>query len=185
MPAIVEEESGKVVTNDYALLVRDFITEWTDFQRTGAPNLYPAEHAAEMEEINDYLYDNVNNGVYRCGFAGTQKDYEDAYRDLWEALDWVEDRLGNQRYLVGDHVTESDIRLFVTLVRFDPVYYGHFKGAIRPANFPTSGATCKNFSSCPDSATPRTSRKSSSTTTSCTKRLTPLRSCQLDQTCRG
>ncbi|WP_273368552.1 glutathione S-transferase C-terminal domain-containing protein [Corynebacterium massiliense] len=129
VPALVEEESGKVVTNDFPSHVRDFITEWTDFHRAGAPDLYPQQHAAEMEKINDYIYENINNGVYRCGFAATQSDYEDAYRRLWEALDWVEKRLSKQRYLVGEHVTETDIRLFVTLVRFDPVYYGHFKAS--------------------------------------------------------
>ena len=127
VPAIVEVASGKVVTNDYNSIVRDFITEWTDFHRAGAPNLYPAEHAAEIDELNDYIFRNINNGVYRCGFAGSQEAYEKAYADLWEALDWVEERLGQQRYLVGEHVTETDIRLFVTLVRFDPVYYSHFK----------------------------------------------------------
>ncbi|OFS21123.1 glutathione S-transferase C-terminal domain-containing protein [Corynebacterium sp. HMSC04H06] len=127
VPAIVEVASGKVVTNDYDSIVRDFITEWTDYHRAGAPNLYPAAHAAEIDELNDYIFRNINNGVYRCGFAGSQEAYEKAYADLWEALDWVEERLGQQRYLVGEHVTETDIRLFVTLVRFDPVYYSHFK----------------------------------------------------------
>lgn len=127
VPAIVEESTAKVVTNDYNLLVRDFITEWTDFHRAGAPDLYPAEHAAEMEEVNKYVFRAINNGVYRCGFAGTQEAYEAAYHELWEALDWVEERLGQQRYMVGEHITETDIRLFATLIRFDPVYSGHFK----------------------------------------------------------
>ncbi|MDD7581524.1 glutathione S-transferase family protein [Corynebacterium sp. 32222D000AT] len=127
VPAIVEVASGKVVTNDYDSIVRDFITGWTDFHRAGAPNLYPAEHAAEIDELNEYIFRNINNGVYRCGFAGSQEAYEKAYADLWEALDWVEERLGQQRYMVGEHLTETDIRLFVTLVRFDPVYYSHFK----------------------------------------------------------
>lgn len=127
VPAIVEESTGRVVTNDYNLLVRDFITEWTDFHRAGAPELYPAEHASEMEELNDYIFRTINNGVYRCGFAGSQDAYEDAYKELWEALDVIEERLGHQRYLVGKHITETDIRLFATLIRFDPVYYGHFK----------------------------------------------------------
>lgn len=127
VPAVVEVASGKVVTNDYNSIVRDFITEWTDFHRAGAPDLYPAEHAAEIDELNEYIFRNINNGVYRCGFAGSQEAYEKAYADLWEALDWVEERLGRQRYMVGEHLTETDIRLFVTLVRFDPVYYSHFK----------------------------------------------------------
>lgn len=127
VPAIVEESSKRVVTNDYPSIVRDFIKEWSQFQTPGAPNLYPEEHASEMEEINDYIFHNINNGVYRCGFAGSQEAYEAAYVQLWEALDWVEERLGKQRYMVGNHITETDIRLFVTLIRFDPVYYSHFK----------------------------------------------------------
>ena len=127
VPAIVEESTGRVVTNDYPSIVRDFITNWKDFQREGAPNLYPEQHAEEMEKINYYIFKSINNGVYRCGFAGSQEAYESAYEFMWEALDWVEDRLGKQRYMIGDHITETDIRLFVTLIRFDPVYYSHFK----------------------------------------------------------
>ncbi|MCQ9334740.1 glutathione S-transferase C-terminal domain-containing protein [Corynebacterium phoceense] len=127
VPAIVEESTKRVVTNSYNTIVRDFITEWTDFQRAGAPNLYPAQHAEEMEKLNESIFHNINNGVYRAGFAGSQEAYEKAYNQLWEALDSVEERLGTQRYMVGDHITETDIRLFVTLIRFDPVYYGHFK----------------------------------------------------------
>ncbi|AGF72292.1 glutathione S-transferase family protein [Corynebacterium halotolerans] len=129
VPAMVEESSKKVVTNDFPSLVRDMIIEWTDHHRPGAPNLYPAEHAEEMEEINKYLFTEINNGVYRCGFAGTQEAYEAAYERLWNALDWAEERLSARRYLVGDHVTETDIRLFTTLVRFDAVYHGHFKAS--------------------------------------------------------
>lgn len=127
VPAIVEVESKKVVTNNYNSLVRDFILEWKDFHREGAPDLYPLEHAEEMEEVNEKIFRAINNGVYRCGFTPSQEKYEEAYREFWEALDWVEERLGKQRYMIGDHITETDIRLFVTLIRFDPVYYGHFK----------------------------------------------------------
>src|SRR5699024_630137 len=98
-----------------------------DFQREGAPNLYPEEHAEEMEELNYYIFKAINNGVYRSGFAGSQEAYESAYDFLWEALYWVEDRLRKQRYMIGYHITETDIRLFVTLIRFDPVSYSHFK----------------------------------------------------------
>ena len=73
------------------------------------------------------VYTEINNGVYRCGFAGSQQAYEAAYDRLFTALDWVSDRLSNQRYLVGDTITEADVRLFTTLARFDPVYHGHFK----------------------------------------------------------
>ena len=77
--------------------------------------------------MSEPIYRFVNNGVYRCGFAGTQDAYDKAYRRLWEHLDRLEDRLTTRRYLVGDHITEADVRLFTTLVRFDPVYHGHFK----------------------------------------------------------
>lgn len=73
------------------------------------------------------IYTEINNGVYRCGFAGSQESYEAAYDRLWTALDWVEERLATRRYLMGDHITEADVRLFTTLVRFDAVYYSHFK----------------------------------------------------------
>lgn len=127
VPAIVEVATGKVVTNSYNHIVRDFITQWGQFHREGAPDLYPAEHAEEIEEVNERIFRDINNGVYRCGFAGSQEAYDSAFERLWDALMWVEERLGRQRYLVGDHITESDIRLYVTLIRFDPVYYGHFK----------------------------------------------------------
>ena len=77
--------------------------------------------------MSEPIYRYVNNGVYRCGFAGTQEAYDKAYRRLWEHLDLLEERLATRRYLVGDHITEADVRLFTTLVRFDPVYHGHFK----------------------------------------------------------
>ena len=73
------------------------------------------------------VFTEVNNGVYRCGFAGSQEAYDEAYDRLWTALDWLEERLADRRYLMGDAVTEADVRLFTTLVRFDPVYHGHFK----------------------------------------------------------
>lgn len=127
VPALVGESTGRVVTNDYPSMVRDFIEQWTDFQAGGAPDLFPEQHREEMEELNEYIFHGINNGVYRCGFAGSQEAYEEAYDQLWEALDWAEERLGTQRYMVGDHITETDIRLFATLIRFDPVYYSHFK----------------------------------------------------------
>lgn len=127
VPAIVEVETGMVITNDFDQITRDFSSEWTQFHREGAPNLWPADKAEEMEQVMRRIYTEVNNGVYRSGFAGSQEAYESAYDRLWTAMDWLEERLTNQRYLMGDHITEADIRLFTTLVRFDPVYHGHFK----------------------------------------------------------
>jgi putative glutathione S-transferase len=127
VPAVVDVPSGGVVTNDFPRITEDFSTQWRDHHREGAPDLLPAEHAEEMAQVNARVYTEVNNGVYRCGFAGTQESYDEAYARLWSALDWLEVRLADRRYLVGDTITESDVRLFTTLVRFDPVYHGHFK----------------------------------------------------------
>ena len=127
VPAVVEIESGKVVTNDFAPMTLDFSTEWRQYHRDGAPDLYPQALREEMAPVMKRIYTEINNGVYRCGFAGEQSSYQDAYDRLFTALDWVSERLANQRYLMGDTITEADVRLFTTLVRFDPVYHGHFK----------------------------------------------------------
>ena len=127
VPAIVDIPSGAVVTNNFPQITEDFSTEWTQFHREGAPDLLPAEHLEELRAVNKRIFTEINNGVYRCGFAGSQDAYDTAYDRLWTAMDWLEDRLSRQRYLVGDTITEADVRLFTTLVRFDPVYHGHFK----------------------------------------------------------
>ena len=127
VPAIVEVATGQVVTNDFAQMTLDLSTEWTAYHRDGAPKLYPEPLRAEIDEVARRVYTEVNNGVYRCGFAGSQQAYEAAYDRLFTALDWLSERLSGQRYLVGDTITEADVRLFTTLARFDPVYHGHFK----------------------------------------------------------
>ncbi|GAA3853797.1 glutathione S-transferase family protein [Tessaracoccus defluvii] len=127
VPAIVEEATGEVVTNDFAQITEDLFFEWRGFHRADAPDLWPAGLRDEMEQVMWRVYTEVNNGVYRCGFAGSQEAYDDAYDRLFTALDWLEERLGRSRYLMGEAITEADIRLFTTLVRFDPVYHGHFK----------------------------------------------------------
>ncbi|MBJ8343581.1 glutathione S-transferase family protein [Antrihabitans sp. YC2-6] len=127
VPAIVDVPTGQVVTNDVPTLTLDLSTEWTAYHRAGAPDLYPAALRDEIDEIIEPVFRDVNNGVYRCGFAGSQDAYDDAYDRLFARLDWLSDRLKHQRYLVGDTITEADIRLFTTLVRFDAVYHGHFK----------------------------------------------------------
>ena len=127
VPALVEVSSGKVVTNDFPVMTIDLSTQWREHHREGAPELYPEALRAEIDEVSSRVYQEVNNGVYRCGFAGTQRAYDSAYRRLFAALDWLEERLGSSRYLVGDTITEADVRLFTTLARFDPVYHGHFK----------------------------------------------------------
>ncbi|MFT7840342.1 glutathione S-transferase C-terminal domain-containing protein [Saccharothrix sp. BKS2] len=127
VPALVDTTTGAVVTNDFARITLDLSTEWRAHHREGAPDLLPEAHRDELDEVNRRVFTEVNNGVYRCGFAGGQKAYDEAFARLWTALDWLEERLGGQRYLVGDTITEADVRLFTTLVRFDPVYHGHFK----------------------------------------------------------
>ena len=127
MPALVEVASGKVVTNNFPVMTIDLSTQWRKHHRDGAPELYPQALRAEIDEVSDRVYTEVNNGVYRCGFAGTQRAYDSAYRRLFAALDWLEERLATSRYLVGDTITEADVRLFTTLARFDAVYHGHFK----------------------------------------------------------
>jgi len=97
-----------------------------EFGGTG-PDYYPAALASDIDEVNEFVYNRVNNGVYRAGFATTQEAYEEAFTSLFEALDQLETRLAENRYLVGDTITETDWRLFTTLVRFDSVYFGHFK----------------------------------------------------------
>ena len=127
VPAVVEVASGAVVTADYRQITLDLEHEWTTFHRPGAPELYPDKLRDEIEEISAGVYEDVNNGVYKCGFASTQAAYEDAYGKLFVRLDALSERLATRRYLAGDTITEADIRLWPTLVRFDAVYHGHFK----------------------------------------------------------
>lgn len=127
VPAIVDIPTGQVVTNDFAQITLDFATEWGAHHRPGAPELYPEHLRDDMDAVMRRIFTEVNNGVYRCGFAGTQEAYDAAYDRLWTALDWLEERLATRRFLMGDSITEADVRLFTTLVRFDPVYHGHFK----------------------------------------------------------
>lgn len=127
VPAIVDTRDGAVVTNDFAQITLDFSTEWVDHHREGAPDLYPEHLRDEMDDVMRHIYTEINNGVYRCGFAGSQEAYNDAYGRLFNALDSVSERLETRRYLMGDTITEADVRLFTTLVRFDAVYHGHFK----------------------------------------------------------
>ena len=127
VPAIVDVPSGKVVTNDFAQITIDLSVEWAKHHRPGAPQLYPPALRDEIDAVAEAIYKDVNNGVYRAGFAGSQEAYESAYTRLFDRLDRLSERLSGQRYLVGDTITEADVRLFTTLVRFDPVYHGHFK----------------------------------------------------------
>jgi putative glutathione S-transferase len=127
VPAMIEIDSGQVVTNDFPWITHDLFFEWREHHRADAPDLWPDDVREEMDDVMDRVFTEVNNGVYRCGFAGSQEAYDEAYDRLWDALDWLEDRLTDRRFLMGGAVTEADVRLFTTLARFDAVYHGHFK----------------------------------------------------------
>lgn len=126
VPAVVDIETGKVVNNDYHKLSHYFEVEWASLHAPDAPQLYPEELREEMDELAEFIFHRVNNGVYKCGFARAQGAYEEAYAELFTALDHLEDHLGSRRFLMGDYITDVDIRLFVTLVRFDAAYHGAF-----------------------------------------------------------
>ncbi len=127
VPAMIDIPTGAVVTNDFGQMTLDLNTEWGAFHRDGAPELYPEELRDEIDELSESVRRDVNNGVYEAGFASSQRAYERAYRKVFTRMDWLCDRLAERRYLIGDTITEADVRLFTTLVRFDPVYHGHFK----------------------------------------------------------
>ena len=127
VPTLWDAQTKRVVSNDYPQISLDLSTEWGAYHHAGAPDLYPERLRGEIDEVNQLVYADVNNGVYQAGFATGQEAYEQAYDALFARLDWLSDRLRTQRYLVGGQLTESDVRLFTTLVRFDAVYHGHFK----------------------------------------------------------
>ncbi len=127
VPALVDTTTGEVATNDFAQITIDFSLEWTAHHRPGAPDLYPEHLRDEIDEVNTWVYTDINDGVYQCGFAGSQAAYDAAYDRLFAAMDRLEKRLTGSRYLVGDTITEADVRLFCTLVRFDAVYHSHFR----------------------------------------------------------
>jgi putative glutathione S-transferase len=121
VPVLWDRKNGTIVNNESAELLR-MLDGWH-----GDPEYRPDDLADEIDRVNERVYQYVNNGVYKCGFATSQEAYEDAYEKLFSALDWLEERLSKQRYVAGDRITEADWRLFTTLLRFDPVYHGHFK----------------------------------------------------------
>ncbi|MFI6034921.1 glutathione S-transferase family protein [Streptomyces sp. NPDC051315] len=127
VPAVVDVPSGKLVTNDFQRITLDLATEWTGLHRPGAPDLYPRERRDEIDAVMAEVYEDVNSGVYRAGFATGQDEYDEACAGVFRRLELLASRLAGRRYLVGDTITEADIRLFTTLVRFDAVYHGHFK----------------------------------------------------------
>ncbi|MFI5909012.1 glutathione S-transferase family protein [Dactylosporangium sp. NPDC051541] len=126
VPSLVDTVTGHVVTNDYPQLTLDLSADWAPLA-TRDPGLLPADLRPELDQLMQDIFEDVNNGVYRCGFATTQEAYDEAYERLFARLDALEARLADRRFLFGDRITEADVRLFTTLVRFDTVYHGHFK----------------------------------------------------------
>ena len=126
VPVLWDTKRDTIVSNESSEIIRMFNSAFAVFTNDGA-DYYPEEAREDIDQINERIYHTVNNGVYKCGFATTQEAYEEAFVPLFETLDMLEERLDRQRYLVGDRITEADWRLFTTLVRFDPVYFGHFK----------------------------------------------------------
>ncbi|MGK0405473.1 MAG: putative glutathione S-transferase [Oleispira sp.] len=126
VPILWDKKTETIVSNESSEIIRMFNTAFNHL--TGnTVDYYPAELHDSIDAINDRIYDSINNGVYRAGFATTQIAYEEAFHQLFDTLDWVESLLSKQRYLVGQMLTEADWRLFTTLIRFDAVYFGHFK----------------------------------------------------------
>ncbi len=130
VPVLWDRQKGTIVNNESSEILRMFNAA---FDAVGARegDYYPALLRKDIDALNQRIYDTVNNGVYRCGFATTQEAYEEALGPLFDSLDWLEARLAGQRYLLGSVLTEADWRLFTTLLRFDPVYVGHFKCNLR------------------------------------------------------
>jgi putative glutathione S-transferase len=126
VPVLWDKKQQTIVNNESSEIIRMLNSAFNDFGNSDM-DFYPEPLREEIDSINDIVYHNVNNGVYRAGFATTQKAYETAYDQLFSSMDELEQRLSKQRYLVGDQITEADWRLFTTLVRFDAVYYSHFK----------------------------------------------------------
>ncbi len=138
VPVLWDKKEKTIVNNESAEIIRLFNSQFQGLAQKPELDLFPANLAAEIDALNDWIYKDINNGVYRCGFARTQSAYERAFSRLFAALDAVSTILSNNRYLTGGQLTEADIRLFTTLVRFDAVYYTHFKcNQKRIADYPS------------------------------------------------
>ena len=130
VPVLWDRKEETIVSNESSEIIR-MMNQAFDAWGDGSLDLWPEPLRAQIEAINDRVYPAINNGVYRAGFATTQAAYEEAFGEVFSALDEMEEKLARDRYLVGGRLTEADIRLFTTLVRFDAVYHGHFKCNLR------------------------------------------------------
>lgn len=131
VPTLWDRKTQTIVNNESAEIIRMLNSEFDEFAENDLPDLYPVTFRALIDELNDRIYKTVNNGVYRCGFAKTQEAYNEHIGPMFETFDHLEELLSNQRYLITSYPTEADWRLFVTLIRFDFVYFSHFKCNIR------------------------------------------------------
>jgi len=147
VPALWDREKQTIVSNESAEIIRMFNSAFDGLDGVREElDFYPEPLRGEIEEVNARVYDTVNNGVYKAGFATAQDKYEEAYGALFDSLDWLEARLEKQRYLVGGRLTEADWRLFTTLIRFDAVYYSHFKcNRQRIGDFPALSAYVRDL----------------------------------------
>lgn len=127
VPVLWDSERGVIVNNESQDIVRMFNSDFDAIAEHPEVDLYPEDLRDEIDSLNERIYRSVNNGVYRCGFARSQEAYDEAFYELFDTLAWLEELLGERRYLAGDRITEADWRLFVTLIRFDRVYYVHFR----------------------------------------------------------
>jgi glutathionyl-hydroquinone reductase len=130
VPVLWDKQRATIVSNESSEIIRMFGSAFDDVG-AAAGDYYPESLREEIDAVNDRVYRTVNNGVYRAGFATAQAKYAAAVSELFATLDWLEERLANAEYLVGNRLTEADIRLFTTLIRFDAVYHGHFKCNVR------------------------------------------------------
>ncbi|OCH86720.1 glutathione S-transferase [Obba rivulosa] len=133
VPVLWDKKTETIVNNESSEIIRMFNSEFNHLlpKEKAAIDIYPEQHRKAIDEVNDWVYDTVNNGVYKSGFAKTQQAYEAAVKPLFQSLDRLEKMLEGKDYLIGEQLTEADVRLFVTIIRFDPVYVGHFKCNIR------------------------------------------------------
>lgn len=150
VPALVDLKTGQLANNDFYNLLKIWETDWRPLHKEGAPDLYPAELANEIDALNEVIFHDINNGVYKAGFAGSQAAYEAAYDRLFARLDDLEERLSHSRFLFGDQIRDPDIRLYVSLARFDAAYYNGFRcNRNRLIDFPNLWAYARDLYSLP------------------------------------